>query len=126
MININFKKSVLALAILATSFSGFSQEGTVSVDQPAKISKLLEYKKDLSTVDAYIIQVYNGPRKGAEKTKSDVAGQFPEWSNSIEYEQPNYKIWVGNFRTRLEADRALIIVKKNYNNAFILRPRKSK
>lgn len=103
-----------------------AQEGVVHIDQKKDIDKLLEYKKDLSTLNAFIIQVYNGPRSGAEAAKKEVATLYPDWSNSIEYEQPNYKIWVGNFRTRLEADRALLAVKKDYNNAFILRPKKNK
>jgi hypothetical protein len=39
------------------------------------------------------------------------------------YETPNYKIWIGNFRSRLEADKALIKIKKKYINAFIFKPK---
>ena len=40
------------------------------------------------------------------------------------FNTPNYKIWVGNFRDRLEADRALLRIKKSYMNAFIFKPKK--
>lgn len=103
-----------------------AQEGVVHIEQKNDIEKLLEFKKDLSTLNAFIIQVYNGSRSGAEDAKKEVATLYPDWSNSIEYEQPNYKIWVGKFGSRLEADRALVTVKKTYTNAFILQPKKNK
>lgn len=122
------KVKFLVLSITFMLISGMlrAQEGVVHIDQKSDIDKLLEFKKDLSTLNAFIIQVYNGPRSGAEAAKSQVATLYPDWSNSIQYEQPNYKIWVGNFRTRLEADRALMTVKKDYVNAFILQPKSKK
>lgn len=117
------KLSLIALAVFATSLTVHAQKGVVSVDQNKDIDKLLEYKKDLRSVNTFKIQVYNGSRNGAEAAKNKVSGLYSNWSNSIEYEQPNYKIWVGNFRTRLEADRALMTVKKDYSNAFILLPK---
>lgn len=110
-------------------FIGFTmkinaQEGRVNVDQDKDIAKLLEFKKDLSTVDLYKIQVYQGHRSGAEEAKSKFASLYDEWPISMEYETPNYKIWVGNFRSRLEADKALIRIKKDYANAFIFKPKK--
>lgn len=126
MLKSNVRVFLLSLLFISSATLLQAQEGTVHVDQKKDIDKLLEFKKDLSTLNAFIIQVYNGPRSGAEATKTQVASLYPDWSNSIEYEQPNYKIWVGNFRTRLEADRALLTVKKSYVNAFILQPKKNK
>ena len=123
------KLALITLFYFSASVTIQAQEGVVSIDQNRDIDKLLEFKKDLSTVNAFMIQIYSGSsgsaRSEAQKTKAQVTTLFPEWSNSIEYEQPNYKIRVGNFRTRLEADRALIDVKKSYANAFILQPKKN-
>ncbi|WP_299397735.1 SPOR domain-containing protein [uncultured Gelidibacter sp.] len=126
MIKPILKTALIAFTLFSTTTAVQAQQGTVSVDQPRDIDKLLEFKKDLRSMNAFRIQVYNGSRGGAESAKAQAASLFPNWSNSIEYEQPNYKIWVGNFRTRLEADRALITVKKTYANAFILLPKINK
>lgn len=127
MIKPILRLSIIALAFFSATLVVNAQEGIVSVDQSKDIDKLLEYKKDLrSTVDAFVIQVYNGSRGGAQSAKSDVTTLFPDWINSIEYESPNYKIWLGHFRTRLEADRALMKVKKNYPDALVLRPKKNR
>jgi len=118
------KMIVISLILLGFTFQAHAQEGNVRIDQDNNINKLLEYKKDLSTVDLYKIQVYQGNRSGAETAKSKFASTYNEWPISMEYETPNYKIWVGNFRSRLEADKALIKIKKNYTNAFIFKPKK--
>ena len=44
----------------------------------------------------------------------------------LEFETPNYKIWVGNFRNKLEADRTLLKVQKEFPNAFVFKPKKDK
>ena len=44
----------------------------------------------------------------------------------MKFETPNYKVWVGNFETRLEADRALRRIKRKFANAFIFKPKKEK
>ncbi|GAK92069.1 hypothetical protein JCM19298_2557 [Nonlabens ulvanivorans] len=44
------------------------------------------------------------------------------WESILEYEAPNFKLWVGSYRNKLEAERALIEIKKDFPNAFILKP----
>lgn len=123
------KLSFLALLFVSTLPDLQAQQGVVTINQDKDIDKLLEFKKDLATVNAFTIQIFSGSsrsaRSDAQAIKTQVTTLFPDWANFIEYEQPNYKIRVGNFRTRLEADRALITVKKSYANAFILQPKKS-
>ena len=120
------KSCFICLILFGYALQANAQEGKVNIDQDKDISTLLEYKKDLSTVDLYKIQVFQGNRSGAEEAKTKFESTYDEWSISMEYETPNYKIWVGNFRSRLEADKALIKIKKNYTNAFIFKPKKTK
>ena len=116
-----FKLSVLFL------FFGFqlhAQQATVEVNQDPQIDELLALKKDLNRRETnFKIQIYNGNRSGAQDARAEFRKYFYGWSTSMEYETPNYKIWVGNFRTRLEADRALIQVKRKFGNAFIFKPK---
>jgi len=103
-----------------------AQTGEVSIDAHKDIDKLLEYKKDIKTIDLYKIRIYSGDRSGAENTKSQASSLYTDWPVLMEYETPNYKIYVGNFLSRLEADRALLTVKKNYPSALILFFKKEK
>ncbi|MBJ6368030.1 SPOR domain-containing protein [Snuella sedimenti] len=113
---------------LLISHNGLSQQGTVSIHQDRHIPELLNLKKEMNKSDAnrYKIQIYSGNRADAHKAKKEFETEFDTWSTSIEYESPNFKIWAGNFRTRLEADRALKQIKKKFNSAFIFKPKKQK
>lgn len=118
--------SVISLILMGFTLQVSAQTGRVTIDQNKDITTLLEFKKDLSTVDLYKIQVFQGNRSGAEEAKTKFANTYNEWPIGMEYETPNYKIWVGNFRSRLEADKALLKIKANYANAFIFKPKKVK
>lgn len=113
--------------VLAFSISLNAQQGEVNVDQDRDIDKLLEYKKDIKTSKVYRIQVYQSvdPDK-ATREKSNFLNAYSQWPVEIVWNTPNYKVWVGNFATRLEADRALAKIKKKYMNAIIFQPKTDK
>lgn len=102
-----------------------AQDGDVTVNQDAQITTLLKLKKEVNKERLnYKIQVYSGNRSGAEKARVEFRNVYTDWSTSMEYETPNYKVWIGNFNTQLEADRALLKIKENYIHAFIFKPKK--
>jgi len=122
-------KSYINLVLVFTLFSASlsAQEGVVKVNQDPQIDALLKLKKDVNRkAQKFKIQIYNGSRPGAENARNNFRKYYSNWSVSIQYETPNYKIWVGNFKTRLEADRALLRVKRKFTNAFIFKPKKDK
>jgi hypothetical protein len=43
---------------------------------------------------------------------------------TIIFNTPNYKVWVGNYKSRIEAERNLIDIKKMYPNVHLIRPTK--
>jgi len=50
------------------------------------------------------------------KFKSD----FPEIKTHLIYRQPEWKIQVGFYKTKLEADRALLELKRKYQSAIVI------
>ncbi len=120
--------TIFCFAILTSSC--FAQNGQVTINQDEKITTLLKVKKELNkneaASDRYKIQIYNGHRTGAETAKKEFSESIADWRPTINFEPPNFKIWVGNFRTRLEADRALKKVKRKFPNAFIFKPKKDR
>ncbi len=103
-------------------------EASVTINQDPKIQALLGIKSkmvkngDLS--DRYKIQLYYGNLNKANEVMKESKEAFPKWSSTIKWETPNYKVWTGNYRTRLEADRALKEVHTKFPNAFIFKPEK--
>ncbi|OEK09216.1 translation initiation factor IF-2 [Flavivirga aquatica] len=125
------KISFLSLfCFVLTSSYCFAQEGNVIINQDKNIAVLLDLKKemqvDVNNSDRYKIQVYSGHRSGAQNAKTKFDNEFTDWQPSMQYETPNFKIWVGNFKTRLEADRALKKIKEKFPSAFIFKPKKQK
>ena len=107
-------------------FSAFvmAQDGKVSVNVDKNVSRLMAIKKEIHKAQSSIkIQIYSGSRRNAEAKLIQFNLDFPEISTVMVYETPNYKIWSGDFRTQLEADRALIKVRKIYKEAFSFRPK---
>lgn len=123
------KINYLSLLFLSVVFtvSLNAQQGVVNVSQDSDIDRLLEYKKDIKTTKVYRIQVYQSvdPDR-AKREKSNFLNSYGQWPVEIVWNTPNYKVWVGNFATRLEADRALAKIKKKYMNAIIFQPKLDK
>ncbi len=127
--NTKFKITSFICLIFISSLV-FSQEGQVVINQDKHITVLLDLKKEINknetSSERYKIQVYSGNRSGAYEAQKEFSSSFGGWYPSMQYETPNFKIWAGNFRTRLEADRALKKIKRKFPNAFIFKPKKEK
>lgn len=125
----NFKRPfnllIICLLIVFSSELAVAQSGTLTVNQDAKITQLLDIKKSLEKEnklsDGFTIQLYYGNLKKANSVMSNYRNKHASWPASIEYETPNYKVWVGNYTSRLEADRALLEIKRNFPAAFVLK-----
>ncbi|RRQ49427.1 SPOR domain-containing protein [Maribacter algicola] len=104
-----------------------AQEGTISIDQDAQITQLLDlYKKSLDKNDYYRIQVgFVSNNEKAQEIKSNVEIDFPELPSQIDFDSPTYRIRVGRFKSKLEAERKFNEVRKKYPDAMLLKPKKS-
>ena len=89
--------------------SAQAQQAQVNVIQDDRIPALLELKNQMTINnelgDRYKIQImgYGQSLSQANQVLSTYKSKIGEWEGTIEYEN-NYKVWIGNFRNRLEAD----------------------
>ncbi|WP_111706297.1 SPOR domain-containing protein [Lutibacter citreus] len=90
----------------------------------AKINELIEQKRNFNknnkTTLVFKIQLYNGSETEAYKIKNNFITEYPEYNAKIIYKSPEWKTQVGDFETRLEADRILLIIKENFSGAIVL------
>lgn len=118
--------NLFVFSILVTFFTqvAIAQPGSVIVNADSEINELLLLKKSLEKEnkidEGFTIQLFYGEVELANITLKEYKSSYSSWPASIEYETPNYKVWAGNFATRIEADRALIVLKKRFSGAFIL------
>jgi hypothetical protein len=124
------KLFIASILLIFFSAKSIAQSATLTVNQDPQITQLLKLKKDLEKdnklSDGYTIQLYYGELDKANQTLRKYKGSHTNWPASIEYETPNYKVWAGNFSTRLEAERALMEIQKSFSAAFILKPERRK
>jgi len=101
-----------------------SINSSYSQSENEKINSLIEQKKAFNKTNKNIIvfkiQIYNGNETQAYAIKRNFEADFPEYNAKVGYDSPEFKTRFGNFRTRLEADRALNIIKKKYTGAIVL------
>ncbi len=114
--------------LVAIPFYGSAQTGQVNIQQSEVIPQLLETKSDLTKKgrlgERYNIQIFNGDNNAASDVLRQARAKYINLPSDIIYETPNYKVLLGNFRNRLEADRALLQIKLDYPSAFIPKPRR--
>ncbi|MCH7784861.1 MAG: SPOR domain-containing protein [Bacteroidetes bacterium] len=127
---VNYKLLVFSILMSFLSINISAQEATITLNEDLKIRQLLELKKSLEEenklTDGYTIQLYYGEKNRANNVIRKYRYTHDSWSATIKYETPNYKVWVGNFSSRIDADRALIEIKKKFPSAFILKPERNK
>lgn len=111
------------LIILFCSSNLVAQEGNLSIEQDPKIEELLKvYKKVNSKKGYYQIQVGFGSYQRAQDLKSQVEIDFPGWYSKIEFQEPTYRVRLGKFSDKLEAERRFLEVRKKYPSAMLLKP----
>ncbi len=111
------------LFLLAASGSLWAQNGRISIEQDPAIGQLLEiYSEGNSEAQYYTIQVGFGNYSLAEQLKSEVEVDFPQYTAKIVFDSPTYRVHIGRFRDRLDAEREFIEVRKKYPAALLLRP----
>ena len=117
--------SYITGALMLFNLIAFAQTGTITISQNPVIENLLALKKEINKSDEdgdrYKINIYSGSRTRAENAKNGYDNVFGQWSSKLVYETPNYKVYVGSFRTALERDRALKKIKRKFPNAFPFR-----
>lgn len=82
------------------------------------IEKKKEFNKEFGY--GYRIQLYNGFEVEAKKVKEKFKIDFPDIKTYVVYSQPEWKIQVGTYKTKLEADRALLEIKKDFLSAIVV------
>jgi hypothetical protein len=119
--------SLFTLLIINTNKT-MAQTSNLNAIQDPKFEQLLNDKRksniNLSYSDRYKIQIFNGVSESARKTLNEFRQEFKNIDGTIIFNTPNYKVWVGNFRTRMEAERNLAEIQKKYRNVFLIKPTK--
>ena len=131
-------KIILTCFICFFGFHAFAQQkGVVTVIKDPLIDSMIEKRLELNkrvvtpTIKrsgpvvaqvGYRVQVFYGAnRKETFQEQSKFKSYYPKLNTYITYKEPNYYLRVGDFRTRLEAQRLMNELKPLFPTLFIFR-----
>ena len=123
-----FRKKNILFFLFATFSICYvnAQNQNVTVNQDPKFEQLLNEKRkinsSLTVNDSYKIQVFTGSSENAKKILNEFRQEFNNIDATIVFNTPNYKVWVGNFRTRIEAEKTYINISDRYKNVLLIKP----
>ena len=99
-------------------------EGDLRVESSASVKELIAQKiahnKEQNSYPGYKIQIYYGSEKECYEIKDEFTSLFPNIPTSIIFSTPQWKLQVGEYRSRLEADKSIQSIKKEYPSAIVL------
>ena len=120
-------KKILFFSLLNILYSNIYSQNSILVNsEDSLLNKLikikLEVNKEMYEKNYYSIQLFSGDFDNAEKIYLEFSSYFPNLKKTLTFETPNYKVRVGNFEKKINADIKLEEIKKKYKSAFVLQP----
>jgi hypothetical protein len=126
MTKYSFANVVLICSFL--TFNSIEAQSKLNSSELRTVSDLLNKKHSLESNNelksTYKLQIFSGSLEKAKETQSEFESLELNIESRILYQTPNYKVWIGNYRNRIQADRAFEKVKSEYPNTLIIRPGK--
>jgi hypothetical protein len=75
-------------------------------------------------IDGWRVNIFfetgNNSKKLAMEAKAGFVQKYPNVPSYLVFQEPYYKIRVGDYRTQLEAEKFLKIIAAEYPNAFVV------
>lgn len=111
--------------------TSFRNAGSVKVLQDSRIDSIVKmhiaYNKTQDGIMGYRVQIFFDAGNNSLEKAQAVAGEYqtlyPTDTAYISFTEPYYKVRVGDFRSRLEAEGYMHKILKDYPNAFVIKDR---
>jgi hypothetical protein len=125
----HWKSLIVFILIMGFRQLSAQEKGKVLVTKDPQIDSLIARRLELNragitgnnvTLSGFRVQIFSGlDRQVAYSEQAKFKARYPAISAYISYTQPNYRLRVGDFRTRLEAEKLMNELKKYYTSMFI-------
>jgi len=102
--------------------------GKVEIIQDPKVdilvAKHIQINQNKGGIEGFRIQIFsdsgNNSKNQAQATSDEFITKFPNINAYLSFKSPNYRVRVGDFRNRLDAQKFLLEITSDYPNAFII------
>jgi hypothetical protein len=104
------------------SFKQNNRTGKITVIEDERITELDNLKRDYPSLqDGYRVQIFFGKRKEALNQKAKFTESYPELPAYISYLAPNFRLRVGDFRTRTEGEKLKHEIDSDYPGCYLVK-----
>ncbi len=114
--------------VLSESHGYYSHEGKVEIDQPQSVARAMSAHIAANAdkkMTGYRVRIFFDNQQTARAKSESVASAFRAQHPGVgvyrEYENPYFKVTVGDFRTKSDARKFLNSIKGAYPSGFIVR-----
>jgi len=117
------KLTIICLLFLSITYSQTDRLNLVNdpkLDSVLKIKKVID-KKNIKK-NYYSIQLFSGQFVIGDSISKLVSEKFIEDSVYFYFETPNYKVRIGKYKSKLDAEKKLKILRKEFKSAFVFMP----
>ncbi len=125
-------KQFFSYGLFLTFFSIFSliaKSQEINVQKDAGIEdltqKYIQANEKIKSITGFRVQIFfdsgNNSRSAAETTQSKFRSKYSGVPSYLTFREPNFRIRVGDFRTRHEARGLLREIQADYPNAFVIK-----
>jgi hypothetical protein len=116
-------------------FAQTPERGKVEIDKDSKVDSLIgnylvsgktgpanpAVAGGNYTSDGFRVQIFSGSdRKAAYSIQAKFQDKHPEVHTYLSYREPNFKVHVGDYRSRLEAEKMVDELKNSFTGVFII------
>ena len=125
--NYRFLKKILLIFVLVFPFVLKAQ--VIKINEDSGISdltkKYTQANAKIKTMMGFRVQIFfdsgNNSRNAAENARAKFKGKFPTIPAYLTFKEPNFRVRVGDFRSRHEARGFLKKIQLEYPNAFVIK-----
>lgn len=123
-----FKTFFLLFFLITAAFAPVLAQNS-QMQTELKVKQLIDKKAEYNRLtngemDGYRIKIhFGGDRENAKTVRNKFSAKYNEYSTSEEYQQPNFVVLIGDFKSKLEAFEALKKIQADFPNSFIVKGR---
>ena len=127
--NINIISILFILAFASIANAQNKTVGNKEAVQDNRIDELVQkhikVNEIANTIPGFRINIFfqsgNNSKANANQAKTAFITKYPDMDAYVVFEEPNFKVKVGNFRTRMEARGFVEDIKADFPDAFVIK-----
>lgn len=120
-------KNCILLVSLIFSFGLSAQEGEIIIHKDNRIDALVAKQGEIippsikPEINGYRIQLFfDSDREKVNSARAKFMSSHPKVDTYVEYNAPNFFLKVGDFRTRLEAEKVKSTIELDFPTSFVI------